>query len=134
MIKAPRQMWLASLGAAAVTRHWTQSEAGLVFKTLVKEGANVETRAIRLVNAQIETTMSRANKAWKQTRTTVGSTVKQAADTAVDIVNNAMPKALPKIKLPVAPKTKAPVAKAKRAVKTVAKKAKRTAKRATKRS
>ena len=35
-------MWLASLGAAVVTRDWVQSEAGGVFKTLVKEGTVIE--------------------------------------------------------------------------------------------
>ena len=84
-INASRQMWLASLGAAVVTRDWVQSEAGGVFKTLVKEGTVVESRAIRFVGDRIETSVSIANSVWKETRKTVESTVKQAADTAVSI-------------------------------------------------
>ena len=44
---ASRQMWLAGLGAAAVTREWARTEAGKTFRTLVKEGSAVETKAIR---------------------------------------------------------------------------------------
>jgi hypothetical protein len=54
-INASRQMWLAGLGAAVVTRDWVQSEAGGVFKALVKEGTVVESRAIRFVGDRIET-------------------------------------------------------------------------------
>ena len=43
-IAASRQVWLASLGAAVVTRDWVQTEAGDVFKTLVKEGTVVESQ------------------------------------------------------------------------------------------
>ncbi len=57
-MNASRQMWLASLGAAVVTRDWVQSEAGDVFKTLVKEGTVVESRAIRFVGDRIETSFS----------------------------------------------------------------------------
>ena len=77
-------MWLASLGAAAVTRDWVQTEAAKTFKTLVKEGTVVESRAVTFVGDQIEGSMTRANRLWKQTRSTVESTVKQAADAAVD--------------------------------------------------
>ena len=45
-IAASRQVWLASLGAAVVTRDWAQREAGSVFRTLVKEGTAVESKAI----------------------------------------------------------------------------------------
>ena len=79
-IHASRQMWLASLGAAVVTRDWVQTEAGGVFKTLVKEGTVIESRAIRFVGDRIETSVSFANSVWKETRKTVESTVKQAAE------------------------------------------------------
>ena len=46
---ASRQVWLAGLGAAVVTRDWAEKEAAGVFRTLVTEGAAVESRAIRLV-------------------------------------------------------------------------------------
>lgn len=141
---ASRQMWLASLGAAVVTRDWVQSEAGHVFKTLVKEGTAVESRAIRFVGDQIETSVTRANAAWKRTRRTVESTVKQAAETAVSLAQQVLPVSLPKIDLPLMPKafkSKKPAAKAKRAKKAVAvrtakvvRKAKRAAKASTKRA
>ena len=73
-INASRQVWLASLGAAVVTRDWMQTEAGGVFKTLVKEGTVVESRAIRFVGDRIENSVTFANVVWKETRKTVGST------------------------------------------------------------
>ena len=132
-IVASRQMWLASLGAAVVTRDWVQSEAGDAFKTLVKEGTVVESRAIRFVGDRIESSVSMANAVWKETRKTVESTVKQAADTAVTFAQQVLPKSLPKFELPLAPKAGKFTAKpAKRAAK-VARKAKRTTKAAAKR-
>ncbi|MEP7181697.1 MAG: phasin family protein [Betaproteobacteria bacterium] len=142
---ASRQVWLAGLGAVVVTRDWVQHEAGGVFKSLVKEGTAVESRAIRYVGDQIETSMTRANTVWKHTRRTVESTVKQAAETAVTIAQQVLPKSLPKIKLPrIARKAKLPTVKAKRAKKAVrtgkakvakvAKKAKRAVKTATRRA
>ena len=130
-INASRQMWLASLGAAVVTRDWVQSEAGDVFKTLVKEGTVVESRAIRFVGDRIETSVSLANSVWKETRKTVESTVKQAADTAVSIAQQVLPKSLPAFELPGATKarksTKRVVKSAKKPARAV--KAGKTAKR-----
>ena len=137
-IIASRQMWLASLGAAVVTRDWVQSEAGDAFKTLVKEGTVVESRAIRFVGDRIESSVSMANTVWKETRKTVESTVKQAADTAVTFAQQVLPKSLPKFELPLASKARKFTAKpAKRAAKVtrkVKRTAKSTAKRATKRA
>ena len=124
-LAASRQVWLASLGAAAVTSDWVQSEAGRTFKTLVKEGTVVESRAVTFVGDQLETSMTRANRLWRQTRSTVETTVKQAADTAVTIANSALPKSLPRIELPAAikpAKAKKPAAAAARAKKAVARK------------
>ncbi len=103
-LAASRQVWLASLGAAAVTRDWVQTEASRTFKTLVKEGTVVESRAVSFVGDQLEVSMTRANRAWKHTRQTVETTVKQAADAAVTLANNALPKSLPRIELPIAAK------------------------------
>jgi len=152
VLAASRQVWLASLGAAVVTRDWAQSEAGHVFRTLVKEGTAVESKAIRMVGDGLEVSITRANAVWKQARTTVQSTVKQAAETAVTLVQNNLPKSLPKVKLPSmlstsptvrtrATKTKRAakktVATTKRAIKTratkTAKRVKRTVRAATKR-
>ena len=137
-LAASRQVWLAGLGATMVTRDWVQSEAGHVFKTLVKEGTVVESRAIRFFGDQFETSLARANTVWKQTRRTVESTVKQAATSVVDYAQQALPKSLPKIELPMFLAPAAPAKRAKKVVKArpakTATKAKRAARRATKRA
>lgn len=124
---ASRKMWLAGLGATVVTRDWIQTEGGHVFKTLVKEGTVVESRAIRFVGDRVEWSFDRANAMWKQTRRTVESTVKQAANTVVDYAQQVLPRSLPAIELPKPfARPAAPAASAKRARKA----AKRTVKRA----
>ena len=45
VLAASRQVWLAGLGAAVVTRDWAEKEAAGVFRTLVKEG-HVEQLAV----------------------------------------------------------------------------------------
>ncbi|MEO7157464.1 MAG: phasin family protein, partial [Vicinamibacterales bacterium] len=140
MFAVSRQMWLAGLGAAVVTREWVQKEAGATMKSLVREGAVVESRAIRFVGDQIEASMTRANSVWMQTRRTVESTVKQAAETSVALAQQVLPRTLPRIALPgVVKAAKARKPAAKRAHKAiparkvrVAKKAKRGVKRVTK--
>jgi len=129
-LAASRQVWLASLGATVMTRDWVQTEAGGMFKTMVKEGTVVESRAIRLVGDRIEASVTRANTMWKRTRRTVESSVKQAATAAVDIAQQVLPKSLPMFELPVAAR---PATKAKRVVRPV-KAAKRKARGATKRT
>jgi hypothetical protein len=134
-LAASRQVWLASLGAAAVARDWVQSEATKTFKTLVKEGTVVESRAVSFVGERIELSMNRANRVWKRTRNTVESTVRDAANTAVTIANNALPKSLPRIELPLVAKAQAPKrqagrsARAKKPVRKGAAKVARKAKR-----
>ena len=134
-LAASRQMWLASLGATVVTRDWVQSEAGEMFRTLVKEGTVVEARAIRFVGDRFESSLEAANTVWKTTRRTVESKVKEAATTVVDYAQQALPKALPRIELPAflapAPKS-APVRRAKKAAKKAA--PRKRARRATKRA
>ena len=103
MLNASRQVWLAGLGAAGVKRDWAQSEAGNVFRSLVKEGTLIESRTIRMVGNRLESTMTVANTMLKRARIAVRKT----ADTAVTIVQSN----LPNVKLPamfVAP-AKAPV-------------------------
>ncbi len=100
VLHASRQVWLASLGAAVVSREWAQAEAGNVFRTLVKEGTAVESKTIRMVGDRLENSFATANSLWKHARSTVQSTVRQAADTAVTIVQNNLPKSLPKVTLP----------------------------------
>ena len=134
-IAASRQVWLASLGAAVVTRDWVQTEAGSKFKALVREGSVVESQAVRFVGDRLETSISMANSVWKETRRTVESTVKQAADAAVTFAQQVLPRSLPAFELPMTPKRRKTVKTAKpakRAVKVV-RKAKRARKTATKR-
>ena len=112
MLNASRQVWLAGLGAAVVTRDWAQSQAGNVFRSLVKEGTLVESRTFRMVGNRLESTITVANSVWKRASTAVRKT----ADNAVTLVQSN----LPNVKLPamfVAP-VKAPAKK--RAVKRTA--------------
>jgi hypothetical protein len=97
VFNASRQLWLASLGAAVVTRDWAQTEAGAVFHTLVKEGTFVESRTIRVLGDRLEGSFAMANTMWKQASATVRNTVKQVAGTAVTLVQNNLPKTLPGI-------------------------------------
>ena len=127
---ASRQVWLASLGATVITRDWVQTEAGDMFKTLVKEGTVVESRAIRFVGDRIDSSVTRANRVWKRTRKTVESSVKQAANVAVDLAQQVIPKSLPMFEMPEPAKVTKPAAKrvtkAKRMVRARAAKAERT--------
>jgi hypothetical protein len=131
---ASRKVWLAGLGATVVTREWVGSEGPQLFRTLVRQGTVVESRAIRYLGDRVETSFTQANTMWRKTRRTVEATVKQAATSMVDYAQQVLPKSLPKIELPSA---FAPAAKAKGAAKRarkpararnarVAKKAKRT--------
>jgi hypothetical protein len=144
VLAASRQVWLASLGAAVVSREWAQAEAGNVLRTLVKEGTAVESKAIRMVGEGLEGSFTRANEMWRQTRSTVEATVRQLADTAVTLAQRKIPRALPKVRLPSMLKSSVPAKRAakkaagtKRVVKTRAtkavKRAKRSVKSATKR-
>lgn len=134
-----RQVWLASLGAAVVTRDWAEKEAGTVFRNLVKEGSIVESRAVRIVGDRLETSFERANALWRSARSTVTSTVKTYADTAVALVRE-LPRSLPHIEVPAGKARTAATKRARRAAKTAktnaaaaAKKTRRTVKRAVKR-
>ena len=139
VLAASRQVWLAGLGAAVVTREWAEREGGNVFRTLVKEGTAVESKAYRIVGDQVETSITRANSVWKKTRATVETTVRTYADTAVALVRQSLPKTLPRIELPAmlqgAPAKPARKVKARttKAVKKTVKRAKRGAKSAAKR-
>lgn len=124
VMAASRQVWLAGLGAAVVTREWAEREAGNVFRTLVAEGTAVESRTIRLLGDGIETSFSKASSVLKATSRNVANVVTTYTDTALALVRHTAPMQA--------------VTRASRPVKRVAKKApqravKRT-KRATKRS
>jgi hypothetical protein len=126
-LAASRQVWLASLGAAVVSRDWIQAEAGSTFRSLVKEGTAVESRAIRYLGDQLGTSMSRANTLWRETRSSLTHTVKNAADSAVSFVRETLPRSLPKLELAAAkPERKQAPARARKSTAKAA-----TAKRAT---
>jgi Holliday junction resolvase RusA-like endonuclease len=107
VLTASRQVWLAGLGAAVVTRDWAEKEAGRTFRTLVREGSAVESRAIRFVGDRLETSFTQANTMWKRTRRNVTTTVKSYADTAAMLVRETLPSSLPKFEMPVTVKVKA---------------------------
>jgi hypothetical protein len=137
VLNASRQMWLAGLGAAVVTREWAEKEAGQVFRTLVREGSAMESRAIRYVGDRVDASVVRANVLWRRARTTVESTVRAYADTAVTIVRRTLPRSLPKVEFAAARDTAKPrKIKARRISKTAGvtvRRAKRAAKGAAKR-
>lgn len=97
---ASRQIWLAGLGAAALTRDWAESGAGPMFRSLVKEGTLVEARTIRVMGDRLETSYATANSAWRRARAVVQSGVREAADSAVALVQKGLPRSLPQVKLP----------------------------------
>jgi hypothetical protein len=100
MLAASRQVWLAALGAAVVTREWAEKEAGAMVRTLVREGTVVESRAIRFVGDRVETSVMRANALWRGARTSLQSAVRNYADGAVTLVRDTLPRALPTVELP----------------------------------
>src|SRR6202521_1203239 len=89
---ASRQVWLAGLGAAAVTRQWAKNDAGNTLRALIKEGSAVGTQAIRILGRGVETSLATASSILTRTREQVRDTVTALADTAVA--------ALPKMKAP----------------------------------
>ena len=93
---ASRQVWLAGLGAAVVTREWAGKEAGKVFGTLVREGTVVESRALRVVGHRVEDSVSRASALVGRARTTLLSSVNDYAAPALTRVR----KSLASIELP----------------------------------
>ncbi|TMH32343.1 MAG: hypothetical protein E6H66_14180 [Betaproteobacteria bacterium] len=122
---ASRQVWLASLGAAALTRDWARDEAGRTFRALVKEGSAVEKQAIRVLSDRVETSIATATSLWKQTRATALTTANTLAETATS--------ALSKFKAPVIVRSTPPVKTAKRArtnTKRVARRTKRASRKA----
>ena len=79
---ASRQVWLASLGAAVVTREWARKDAGHMFRALVKEGSTVESRAVRVLGRKIESSIALATTTWNRARDTARTTVGGLVETA----------------------------------------------------
>ncbi|TMH23524.1 MAG: hypothetical protein E6H64_03030 [Betaproteobacteria bacterium] len=93
-LAASRQVWLASLGAAVVTREWARKDAGHMFRALVKEGSTVESQAIRVLGRRIESSIALATTTWSRARDTARTTVGGLVETAAA--------ALPAFKAPAA--------------------------------
>jgi len=106
---ASRQVWLAGLGAAAVTRHWAQNDARNTLRALVKQGSAVETQAIRVLGNGVETSIATASSIWNRTREQVRATVTAIADTAAA--------ALPQVKASVKTGRRTPAAKPRKVAK-----------------
>ena len=51
VLAAPRQIWLATLGAAAMTREWAEKEAGTLFRSLVPDLADAFRPSVILLQA-----------------------------------------------------------------------------------
>ncbi|MGE5169805.1 MAG: phasin family protein [Rudaea sp.] len=82
MIAVPRQFWLASLGAAAVTREWAAKDARPMFRALVKEGAAVESAALRRAGQRVDVSMERATTLVHDVRNGVTSSARMLAGIA----------------------------------------------------
>ena len=81
-LAASRQVWLAGLGAAVVTREWARKDAGHMFRALVKEGSAVESRAVRVLGRKIESSIALATTTWNRARDTARTTVGGLVETA----------------------------------------------------
>ncbi len=91
MLAAPRHIWLATLGAAAVMREWAEHDAAAMFRSLVKEGSAVESRALSQVGSRIGTSVKRANALARSARSGVRSSVESLAGAATTFVRTKVP-------------------------------------------
>ena len=82
VLAAPRQIWLATLGATTVTREWAEKEAGMLFRTLVREGSTAETRAIRYLGNRVITSVQAVNRLASETRKGLDASVASLARAA----------------------------------------------------
>ena len=71
-LEAPRRVWLASLGAAAVTRRWAGSEAVPMFRSLVRQGEEIESLVLRAAGTRAKTSVERARRLAGKVRTSAG--------------------------------------------------------------
>jgi poly(hydroxyalkanoate) granule-associated protein len=94
VLAASRQVWLATLGAAAVTREWAAREGASAFRTLVKEGSAVESQAIRRVGKHVQASVRQATTLVNGARSGVRTSVESlagAASAAVSTVLRTLP-------------------------------------------
>ncbi len=88
---ASRQVWLAGLGAATVTRQWARNDAGGVFRALVREGSTVEARALRRIGRQVDSSIVLATTAWGRARDAAQTTLNGLVETAAAVVPGLKP-------------------------------------------
>lgn len=117
VLAAPRQLWLATLGAAAVTREWAEKEAGGVFRTLIREGAVVESDAIRYVGKRVQTSIRRADAWARSARQGVTASVHSLGSIAA-AVRHKLPSVRARIDVQTADGSRAPAKAATRARRT----------------
>src|SRR4051794_33691776 len=83
---APRQVWLAGLGAATLARRWASKDAVPFFHSLVKQGEVAESSVLRVLNAEIGSSAVRAARMWNSTREAVATTVNTLTATAASVL------------------------------------------------
>lgn len=88
MLAVPRQIWLATIGAVAVTREWAEKEAGALFRTLVDEGSAAESRAIRVLGTRVEKSVKTANAFARDARSGISASVASLARVASRVRGN----------------------------------------------
>jgi hypothetical protein len=111
VLAAPRHLWLATLGAAAVTREWAERDAATMFRSLVKEGSVVETRALNQVGKRIGTSMKRANALARTAKVGVRSSIESLANAASTFVRTKLPTVRARLDVQSAGVKRKPVAK-----------------------
>lgn len=89
---ACRNAWLAGLGAASLTRDWLDNGAAPMLRTLVEEGALLEAKAMRVVEARVESSYARAGSALRRARRDAGA--------AIAVARTRVPRALARLPLP----------------------------------
>jgi len=127
VLAASRQVWLATLGAAAVARDWATREGASVFRSLVKEGSAVESQAIRNVGKRVETSVRQATTLVNDARNGIRMSVESLAGAASAAVSTAVSTVLRT--LPAA-QASASVERVQKRAQPVAKPARRTKNRA----
>lgn len=122
VLAASRQVWLAALGAASVTRDWADKDMALAFRSLVAEGAKVESKLLRRVGRRLEANASRGSAILRHARLGLESSAQMVADAAASLAR----RTLPRVRIALTAGTVATDARAPRAM-SPAKPAKRAA-------
>ena len=108
LLAASRQVWLATLGAASVTREWAGREVGPAFRNLVAEGASVESKLMRRVGRRLEANVTRGTAILRDARRGLEASAQMVAQAAASLAR----RTLPRVKVAVTADTVAISAKA----------------------